>query len=108
MGKASVLKHLRVNAGKGWVNCGVSGRPTCENSGMLVIHPDAHAALRRHGEEAYPEESCGVLVGSFRDGASLVMAAVRCDNARRDSPEIAMLLIRKSLLEFSGKLAERD
>ncbi len=65
---------------------------------MLVIHPDAHAALRRHGEEAYPEESCGVLVGSFRDGPSLVMAAVRCDNARRDSPRDRYAIDPKELV----------
>jgi proteasome lid subunit RPN8/RPN11 len=53
---------------------------------MVVLDPKTYAALRRHGEEGYPEESCGVLVGRFRDGGSVVVSAIRCDNARRDSP----------------------
>ena len=42
--------------------------------------------IRRHGEEAYPHECCGVLVGELgSDGAKSVQATVRCDNQRSDS-----------------------
>ena len=44
-------------------------------------------ALRRHGEEAYPAECCGVLVGSIdANGCKQVTSAIRCRNTREDSP----------------------
>jgi proteasome lid subunit RPN8/RPN11 len=42
--------------------------------------------IRRHGEETYPHECCGVLVGELGgDGVKNVQATVRCDNQRSDS-----------------------
>ncbi len=44
--------------------------------------------LRRHGEETYPHECCGVLVGAFDDaGGKTVEILVKCGNTRTDSPE---------------------
>ncbi len=44
--------------------------------------------LRRHGEEAYPYECCGVLVGEFEDlGGKRVKSVARCGNMRTDSPQ---------------------
>ena len=44
--------------------------------------------LRRHGEETYPYECCGVLVGSFDDaGGKKATTAVACGNTRTDSPQ---------------------
>jgi proteasome lid subunit RPN8/RPN11 len=43
--------------------------------------------LRRHGEETYPNECCGVLLGQFRhDEQKLVNKVVKCGNTRSDSP----------------------
>jgi proteasome lid subunit RPN8/RPN11 len=43
--------------------------------------------LRRHGEEAYPDECCGVLVGEFGEaGNKTVRRVAKCSNARTDSP----------------------
>jgi len=42
--------------------------------------------LRRHGEESYPNECCGVLLGQIdSDGLKNVQAIVRCENQRSDS-----------------------
>jgi len=42
--------------------------------------------LRRHGEEAYPHECCGVLLGQIDgEGMKVVQAIVRCENQRSDS-----------------------
>jgi len=42
--------------------------------------------LRWHGEETYPYECCGVLVGQIGDdGMKEVQAIVRCQNQRSDS-----------------------
>src|ERR1700761_3822176 len=38
--------------------------------GMLKISPSDYVALREHGEETYPHECCGVLLGRFEDDGS--------------------------------------
>jgi proteasome lid subunit RPN8/RPN11 len=44
--------------------------------------------IRKHGEETYPHECCGVLLGSFDEGGGKeVKSAVSCQNTRTDSPE---------------------
>ena len=54
---------------------------------MLKIDQRHWEELRRHGEETYPHECCGVLLGELRDGARIVHDAVRCANVRSDSPQ---------------------
>ncbi len=54
---------------------------------MLKIVQSVYDALRAHGEETYPYECCGVLLGrSDGDGERIVIRAVRCGNTRTDSP----------------------
>lgn len=48
---------------------------------MLRIGQDLLGDLRRHGEEAYPAESCGVLLGRVAGGERRVTRAQRCGNA---------------------------
>jgi|SRR5208283_2641805 len=53
---------------------------------MLRIGRPEWERIRHHGEETYPHECCGVLVGKFGgDGVKSVQSAVRCDNQRSDS-----------------------
>ncbi len=59
---------------------------------MLRIHYDNYEALRAHGEEIYPNECCGVLLGKniAEDGHSAaalnyVRKIVRAGNTRTDS-----------------------
>lgn len=42
-------------------------------------------AIRAHGEQTYPHECCGVLLGEMVDGNWKVTAAVRAGNTRTDS-----------------------
>ncbi len=54
---------------------------------MLRIPQPVYAALRHHGEQTYPHECCGVLLGHFDDnGSKTVSRAVPCGNTREDSP----------------------
>jgi len=55
---------------------------------MLKLSRAAYDALRRHGEETYPYECCGVLLGRISDdgGTRVVTSAARCGNTRTDSP----------------------
>jgi proteasome lid subunit RPN8/RPN11 len=59
---------------------------------MIAFTRAAWDALRRDGEERYPEESCGILLGRRRGDGREVVEAVRCANvsaaARRDRYEI--------------------
>src|SRR5258708_16060730 len=54
---------------------------------LKIAHAD-YAALRRQGEETYPHERCGVLLGRFEDdGTRAVTSTARCGNTRTDSPQ---------------------
>jgi proteasome lid subunit RPN8/RPN11 len=53
---------------------------------MLKMPQSAYISLRQHGEETYPHECCGVLLGHFEDdGARSVSRIARCGNTRADS-----------------------
>jgi proteasome lid subunit RPN8/RPN11 len=54
---------------------------------MLKISQSGFNALRKHGEDTYPHECCGVLLGRFDGNDSVVESAVRCGNTRDDSPQ---------------------
>jgi proteasome lid subunit RPN8/RPN11 len=51
---------------------------------MLRIPRSEYEAVRRHGEETYPGECCGVLLGTMDDDVRTVARAVRCTNTRQD------------------------
>ena len=52
---------------------------------MLRIHFREYEMLRAHGEETYPHECCGVLLGSSNAGTNEVRQIVKAENSRTDS-----------------------
>ena len=52
---------------------------------MLRIHYTDYEALRAHGEETYPHECCGVLLGKTEAEGNHVHQIVRAGNTRTDS-----------------------
>jgi len=54
---------------------------------ILRIKKSVYDNLRSHGEETYPHECCGVLVGSADVRGWAVAYAVRAANIRKDSPQ---------------------
>ncbi len=53
---------------------------------MLIIPLKQYKALRQHGEETYPHECCGVLLGQMdEDGVRTVTSVARAGNTRTDS-----------------------
>jgi proteasome lid subunit RPN8/RPN11 len=54
---------------------------------MLRITQADYEAVRRHGEQAYPHECCGVLLGRVEGDVRVVTSTAACDNARTDSPQ---------------------
>jgi proteasome lid subunit RPN8/RPN11 len=51
----------------------------------LNLTPTVYEAIRSHGEETYPHECCGVLLGRPGAGGWAVETAVRAGNTRTDS-----------------------
>ena len=52
---------------------------------VLRLPRAVYDALRAHGEETYPHECCGALLGKPAPDGWLVQAAVRAGNTRTDS-----------------------
>ncbi|MDR3745041.1 MAG: M67 family metallopeptidase [Acidobacteriaceae bacterium] len=52
---------------------------------MLKLSYNDYQALRAHGEETYPHECCGVLLGKAAPESNQVCEIVRAGNTRTDS-----------------------
>ncbi len=52
---------------------------------MLRIAQAKFDAIRRHGEETYPNECCGILLGHMEEDGCTVIEAVPAKNTRSDS-----------------------
>jgi len=64
--------------------------------------------LRRHGEETYPHECCGVLLGEVDgEGVKAVRAVVRCSNQRSDSLHNRYLIDPHELVRIQRDARER-
>jgi proteasome lid subunit RPN8/RPN11 len=53
---------------------------------MLKVSKAHYQLLRQHGEETYPHECCGVLLGTMDGSQRVVTNVARCGNTRNDSP----------------------
>jgi proteasome lid subunit RPN8/RPN11 len=75
---------------------------------MLRIAQDALSRLRRHGEETYPYECCGVLLGHMQsDRGKTVTRAVPCTNTRDDSPQNRYSIDPKELIRIQRESNDR-
>src|ERR1700685_2148542 len=77
---------------------------------MLKISPSDYLSLRQHGEQTYPHECCGVLLGHFNgDGANTktVTRIPRCGNTRDDSPHNYYHNDPKELIRIQREARER-
>jgi proteasome lid subunit RPN8/RPN11 len=54
---------------------------------MLKLSQSQYDSLRHHGEETYPYECCGVLLGQMDGDTRVVTSVARCGNTRTDSPQ---------------------
>jgi proteasome lid subunit RPN8/RPN11 len=75
---------------------------------MLTLPQSDHVAIRQHGEETYPHECCGVLLGNFADdGSKRVSRIARCGNTREDSPHNRYHIDPKELIRIQREGRER-
>jgi proteasome lid subunit RPN8/RPN11 len=76
---------------------------------MLQFEPAHYDAIRQHGEETYPHECCGVLLGLFRDdGTRVVRSTVRAGNTRTDSAHNRYHIDPKELVRIQREGRERE
>lgn len=74
---------------------------------MLKMTPAHYAEIRRHGEETYPHECCGVLLGQMEDDTRVVMSTARCGNTRVDSLQNRYHIDPKELIRIQRAGRER-
>ncbi len=64
-------------------------------------------AIRRHGEAAYPDESCGVLLGRSGEDANTVVDAVPASNTRTDSAHNRYSIAPQELIRIQRESRQR-
>ena len=79
---------------------------------MLKLSQSDYLSLRQHGEETYPHECCGVLLGHFGDNGAesvtkTVSRIVRCGNTRADSPHNRYQIDPRELIRIQREGRER-
>jgi proteasome lid subunit RPN8/RPN11 len=75
---------------------------------MLRLPQSAYASLRLHGEEIYPHECCGVLLGQMDDdGVRTVTSTARASNTRTDSAHNRYNIDPKELIRIQREGRER-
>jgi len=75
---------------------------------MLKISQSNYAALRHHGEETYPHECCGVLLGQIENDIRTVTTVARCGKTRTDSPQNRYHIDPKELLRIQREGRSRN
>lgn len=73
---------------------------------MLIIRKGEYENLRRHGEETYPYECCGALLGTFKDADRVVEQVVRCGNTRNDRPQDRYNIDPKELIAIQRQASQ--
>jgi proteasome lid subunit RPN8/RPN11 len=63
--------------------------------------------IRRHGEETYPHECCGILLGVSDGEVRTVSSVVRCGNTRTDSPQNRYNIDPRELVRAQREAHER-
>ncbi len=75
---------------------------------MLKMSASAYAAIRSHGEETYPHECCGVLLGLASEQTNEVQAVVRAGNTRTDSAHNRYQIAPQELVRIQREARERN
>jgi len=74
----------------------------------LKISDAVYAQIRRHGEETYPHECCGVLLGKALEDGNSVEEAVRAGNTRTDSAHNRYHIAPQELISIQRQARGRN
>jgi proteasome lid subunit RPN8/RPN11 len=75
---------------------------------MLRLSRRIYEMLRRHGEETYPYECCGALIGRFAGEIHEVTEAIRTENRRVDSAHNRYQIAPQDLIRIQRKAQEQE
>jgi proteasome lid subunit RPN8/RPN11 len=75
---------------------------------MLKMSEAIYNEIRKHGEDSYPNECCGVLLGSSGSGVNRVEQTVRAGNTRTDSAHNRYQIAPEELVRIQRQARERD
>jgi len=73
---------------------------------LRLSHKD-YDEIRQHGEETYPHECCGVLLGQMDGDVRIVTSTARCGNTRIDSPQNRYHIDPKELVRIQREARGR-
>ena len=79
---------------------------TTKKAIMLKLKQSEYNEIRHHGEDTYPHECCGVLLGQFEDTDRTVIKTVRCGNTRSDSPHNRYHIAPQELVRIQREARE--
>lgn len=65
---------------------------------MLTLTPNQERDIRRHGEETYPQECCGFLLGRAEGDAKNAVRLLRARNERKDAARNRYLISPEAYL----------
>jgi len=74
---------------------------------MVRIAASDYDAIRRHSEETYPLECCGILLGTIEGGIRTVRRAIRCNNICAGSPQTRYDIDPRELTRAQREARER-
>jgi proteasome lid subunit RPN8/RPN11 len=74
---------------------------------MLKVPQSAYDSIRGHGEETYPHECCGVLLGRIDGDERVVTSVARAGNTRTDSAHNRYNIDPKDLIRIQREGRER-
>jgi proteasome lid subunit RPN8/RPN11 len=77
-------------------------------SSVLKMSDPVYRQLREHGEETYPHECCGVLLGKALDNVNEVESAIRAGNTRTDSAHNRYHIAPQELIAIQRQARSRD
>lgn len=73
----------------------------------LVFPNNVYQAIRAHGEETYPQECCGALLGRSIDGCWHIIEVVRTRNARAESARTQYEIAPIELVKIERTVREK-
>jgi proteasome lid subunit RPN8/RPN11 len=74
---------------------------------MLKFKQSEYDEIRCHGEQTYPHECCGILLGIAEGDVRTVQASLRCNNTRTDSPHNRYDIDPRELIQAQRQARER-
>jgi proteasome lid subunit RPN8/RPN11 len=74
---------------------------------MIRLEARHREAIGAHGEETYPHECCGFLLGRQQDGVKVVQEVWPAENARDDSPQNRYLIPPMEMLRAEKESRRR-